>query len=427
MTSQQLQPPSAVSIEHHWLPTHSTAGSREQGNDRLEYATGLAQLLQRIENSYGKIKNPLTQSWQTMTIERVVREADDVRSFYLIPSNNRPLPNYRPGQHILLRIPAGQEGNVPPTRCYTISGLANPLHYRITVKRNIQTSSTTLEREHSNWASMSGYLHRFGIPGLNVEVRGPSGHFSSDLASPTSPLVLLSAGIGVTPSIAIANRILPCEPDRPVWMFYQTRTPTQTPLASELLQLARLYKNFHLVMAFSQITDIEPDSEQLSNVRLLSGRIAPETLAKLTPHADIGHAFLCGPNEWMHKLVTSLGDCGFDEDRIHFESFGGQMPSSTASHEPRDNHIPEEKSTVVQLLDSHKKLQYRSNEGSLLDQLQRGGADVTGGCRAGSCGSCITRLLSGSVKYSSGKEPDIETGWILPCVAQPTCDIALQL
>ena len=138
----------------------------------------------------------------------------------------------------------------------------------------------------------------------------------------------------------------------------------------------------------------------------------------------------------MEQLCESLPVYGIAGEWVHTESFGGELhpqaTAVTADEEIREALRAQEASGVntgcrVALADAGREILYRPGDGSWLDQLQRQGAEVAGGCRAGSCGSCMTRILKGRVRMRAGGTQTSPDGWVLPCVAEPDGDVTLQL
>ncbi len=403
--------------------TQRVATIDRQSADRSAQIYELVKMAQRSKATL------VSGHWRNVRIFKIISESSDVKSFYLSATDNRPLPFFHPGQHVIVRPaedtldcagkPLGQL-----TRCYTLSGNADPNVWRISVKR--QSAS---DCEATNRQSMSQYLHdQVGIGSL-LKVRGPSGNFSLASADPTSPLVLLVAGIGVTPAIAMAKTALATTLGRPVWMFYQARDPKDTPFSGALLQLAKANQNLALSFAFSKLAGLKNNTSGLENVRIEAGRQAAKNVIANIPFLTQGHFFCCGPNRWMREWIDALGDAGVDKARIHFESFGGQIESlaSNLVNDQNAHQTSNPNAYEIFLQDSQKTICFDGSQKSLLDQLSANGTDIASGCRVGSCGSCITRLLSGQVQYTSSVEADLEEGWILPCVARPCSNLALQL
>lgn len=379
------------------------------------------ELIAKIEDSHRHSAAPNTLNWLQMRVERIENESDEVKSFYLAATNSRPLPKSLAGQHVLVSNSGhissedAAAGRKPVSRCYTLSSTANPRYWRISVKRQAVPGEFCEQ-------SLSNYLHEKVSVGDHLQVKGPRGHFTIEKAG-LAPVLLFGAGVGVTPVVAMATALAEQQSDRPIWIFYQTQTPEQAALAGELIRLTKDYSNVTLNVAFSKIENLGK-GHRASNMQFLGGRVDPKKLAEMTPHFQTGHCFLCGPSQWMQDTIEALEQRGFAKNRIHYESFGSTLVT--------ENTSTETSTTVsdgfsVSCKDSKVALNFQVGQGSLLDQLQRAGADVAGGCRVGDCGTCMTKLLRGNLDRGATNCPDLQEGWILPCVAIPQSDVELQL
>lgn len=381
-------------------------------------------LLKKIEQSYCCSADQNVPEWAGMKVDRIVNESSDVKSFYLVPTHNRPLPRFKAGQHVAISNKQHLADHglnfAPISRCYTLSGVSNPKFWRISVKR--QQASHDGAGDISK--SFSNYLHNFVKPGHVLLARGPSGHFTLQAAG-QQPVVLLAAGIGVTPLISMIHESVHHQSRRPVFAFYQTQTPEQAALSNELVLLVQQHSELKLTIAFSKVSKSQCSKDPTGRIEFLGGRLTADDLTSRLPYQANGHCYLCGPNQWMHDLVESLVHKGFDRDRVHFESFGGVMPGTSSEADTHDSSSGEG-SFTISLRESQQSTAYESNCGSLLDQLQKSGADVLGGCRSGNCGTCMVKLLSGNVTHGKHTFKDLPTGWILPCVSKPTSDIELE-
>ncbi len=420
--SMKLRIPSARSLlsRESVLPVRRSVLSKEE--ERLADSEAL---LKMIEQSYCCAADQRVPDWTPMKVDRVVNESNDVKSFYLVPTHHRPLPRFQAGQHVAIsnkqHIADHGLNFAPQSRCYTLSGISTPKIWRISVKR--QQAPVDGSRDVSK--SFSNYLHNYVKAGHALLVRGPSGHFTLQSAG-DRPIVLLAAGIGVTPLISMIHESVHHYPQRPVFAFYQSQTPEQAALSSELALLAQQHSALKLSIAFSKVPQSQSATDPTGRIAFLGGRFATDDVVKRLPNRDNAHCFLCGPNQWMHDLVESLVNHGFERDRVHFESFGGVMPGRNSEADTSDTSSAEG-SFTVSLRESKQTTQYESKCGSLLDQLQKSGADVLGGCRSGNCGTCMVKLLSGNVTHGSHTFKDLPAGWILPCVSKLTSDIELEV
>lgn len=279
-----------------------------------------------------------------MHIARVVDECSDVRSIYLARSERLPLPRYEPGQHVLVAPLDTAASNSTDERrfefkprCYTLSAAPHPRMWRITVKNTkASTAISSADAAGPGFATgTSGYatgtsdfLHRYAVEGMQLRVTAPRGRFTLRAADPTAPLAFFAAGIGITPAFAMAAAALTDLP-RPVWLFYQSTSWSQTPLRHELIELAATYPHLQLTLALSRREREVGSSRlpifELPNVRLLQARFAAVELAATVPLAQQSHCFVCGPASWTEELCRALPTHGVPPERTHVESFGGAL------------------------------------------------------------------------------------------------------
>lgn len=236
---------------------------------------------------------------RTLRLIEKVAESDDVTSFVFEARDGGPLPAFAAGQHlpIALDVPGFAE---PVRRTYSLSGAPGRDRYRISVKREPRGVA-------------SRHLHDHLAPGAMLTAQKPAGDFV--LPCTNGPLVLVSAGIGVTPMVAMLHALVEEGGQRPVWFVHGARDGAHHPLAHEVRTLAAGCPAIRLHVAYSQARPedrLDYDS---------AGRIDGALLATLTSAAD-AHFLLCGPVGFMAAIQTSLEHRGVAADRIHTESFG---------------------------------------------------------------------------------------------------------
>jgi ferredoxin len=147
-------------------------------------------------------------------------------------------------------------------------------------------------------------------------------------------------------------------------------------------------------------------------------------LRRNLPHGR--HQFyVCGPGPMMQTLVPALREWGVLPGDIHFEAFGpaSVKPNVSAGNAPAPNTAP---AIEVRFSRSGRTLAWDGQDANLLDFAERHNVSVDSGCRSGSCGTCETRLVSGSVTYADKPDHDIATGHCLLCVGKPGSALVLE-
>jgi ferredoxin-NADP reductase len=277
-------------------------------------------------------------------------------------------------------------------RSYTIS--SSPIH-----RNYVEITPKRMEN-----GCVSVFLNERAKPGLKVEARGPYGQFYFDETIHKS-IVLISAGSGITPMISMLRYIDDLRQATSVMLLYCVRTAADIIFRSELARLERSLPNFKYEVCLSR-----PEPTWKGH----SGRLTGEFVSQHVIDLVSPTFFLCGPNGFMDNARQILSTLGVDPDRVLQESFG-ESKRSTESR-PREARPAE---TVV-FLHSQKVCQAPAGS-ALLDLAEKSGVQIPYGCRQGLCGTCATRVLSGTV------EMDVEAGltaeqknagYVLPCVSR---------
>ncbi|MEP3676052.1 pyridoxamine 5'-phosphate oxidase family protein [Sulfitobacter sp.] len=236
-----------------------------------------------------------------LKLARREQESKDITSFYFAPVDGRPLTPFRAGQHlpVELQIP-GQVGT--SKRSYSLSGAPDDrAHYRLSVKREAG-------------GLVSGFFHdKLHIGGV-IEAQAPSGDFV--VPNNDCPLVLVSAGVGLTPMISAlyANAQVP---DRSVWYVHGARSGADYAMGKEVAQLVSDNPQLRKRIYFSQ-----PEAGDVSGRDYdVAGRITVDDVLKINA-GENAHYMLCGPAGFLADLRNGLEAAGVAESRIHFETFG---------------------------------------------------------------------------------------------------------
>ena len=367
-----------------------------------------------------------TAAWQglrTFYVERKVLEdaSAQICSFYLVPEDGKHLPPFLPGQFLTfqLSIPVQSGGTQSVTRCYSLSDAPQPHSYRVSIKRAPAPAGDTFAPGVS-----SNFFHDHVVVGSRLQVRAPTGHFHIDRSD--APVVLIGGGIGITPMLSMLNWCLTEQSGREVWLFYGVRNKDELVLQTHLQKLALEHPNFHLHLCFSDAQPRDLETHPAGPVHVHQSRVDVVLLRRLLPLKPY-HFYICGPTPMLQSLVPALESWGVPDGRIHFEAFG---PASVARKKtaltPMGGSDAEAGAIEVTFAKSGKQLAWQASMGSLLDFAEARGIAVNSGCRAGGCGTCQTRILSGEVAYSQSPGFDVEPGSCLLCVCTPKSAVTLE-
>ncbi|TDD46660.1 MOSC domain-containing protein [Nonomuraea terrae] len=356
---------------------------------------------------------PRSEGWtgfRPMRVSRIARETPSVLSLYLEADGGEPLPVAGAGQYLTLRI--GGIGDPAPVRSYSLSSPPGAPAYRVSVKRE--------ELGH-----VSRYLHESLRVGAVVEVAAPRGDFV--LAPGTGPVLLVSAGIGATPVMAMLHRLATEHAERPVWWIHTTRNSTEHAFAREAHTLLTSLPDAHEHTFYTAAGTGEAGPGGVVH----HGRPTSESLRALGVPAD-ATAYLCGPASFMSAVRDMLLAVGLAAGRIHTELFGALAPitpgvtpgTATPPHQP-----PGEPGTgpLITFARSGLSVRWSPRYRSVLDLADACEVPTRWSCRTGVCHTCATPILAGDVNYSPDPLEPPAAGEVLICCARPEADLVLDL
>ncbi|QHG63666.1 pyridoxamine 5'-phosphate oxidase family protein [Pseudomonas putida] len=344
------------------------------------------------------------RQWLTWRVVRVEQESRDIRSFYF--AADEPVA-FLPGQHIPVRIPLGSDA--PLVRTYSLSCAPSDGYLRISVKAQ---------------GPASRYLHERVRAGDRLEVRLPMGSFTLDSSS-DRPVVLIGAGVGITPLIAMLRELLANGKGRRIHLFQGARSLSDLPFQQELAKLRQQAgTGLSVHRSLSQ-----PEAEAVQGRDYEhSGRLGIAQI-KATLALDDYDFYLCGPASFTQDVYEGLRGVHVPDARIHAETFG---PSTLRRHgddnRPTLQQPPAASEPVpVYFASSAKEARWAPGSGTLLELAEARGLSPEFSCRGGSCGTCKTKVLSGAVHYPIPPAEMPESGTALICCAVPAQALVLEL
>ncbi|WP_055129739.1 pyridoxamine 5'-phosphate oxidase family protein [Pseudomonas mediterranea] len=365
-------------------PNSMMTGSWEQAAERLQ-------------------AEALRSHWRSMRVERIVDESRGIRSFYLQANDGVGLPRFEPGQHLPVRVLLeGQQ--TPAIRTYSVSSSPSDEFLRISVKRD---------------GSVSSHLHERIQVGDWIEARAPQGDFTVQ-ASERRPLVLLGAGVGITPLLSMLREVVyqgkRINRMRPTWLIQSSRSVADLAFRDEIDELvARAGDKVKVLRVVSQ-----PPIDGPADSYDRAGRIDVELLKTLLPLNDYDY-YLCGPGSFTQALYDGLRALRIPDDRIHAETFGpSTLVRDIEVSVPAAEQVPmADEAVKVLFATSGKEARWEPGTGTLLELAEARGLNPEFSCRGGSCGTCKTRLSSGQVHYLNTPAQRLEADEVLICCAVP--------
>ncbi|KAL4912750.1 globin-like protein [Aspergillus aurantiobrunneus] len=287
----------------------------------------LANLMISKEADLYKSANGWTD-FRDFRVARKEPESDVITSFYLEPVDGQPLPPFLPGQYVSIQLPVPQL-NHPQCRQYSLSDQPQPTYYRISVRKDPGLNAADPSAPaHPGY--VSNLLHDTIHVNDTVKLSHPYGEFH--LANPTAahPLVLVSAGVGLTPLTSMVNTLTsgPTPNPRPIHFIHGAHTSASRAFQSHLQSLAQSLPSLTTTYFLTSPTDTDTQGTTYTH----AGRV---DLAKLDDAKDLfldnaeTEYYICGPTAFMLATKKALVAKGVDEARVHMELFGtGGVPAA---------------------------------------------------------------------------------------------------
>jgi len=352
---------------------------------------------------------PAWAGFRPLRVARVVRENPTVSSIYLTADDATELPTAEAGQYLTLRIPGA--GQPAPVRSYSMSSAPGASAYRISVK-------------HEPHGAASSYLTSKLRRGAVLDAAAPRGDFVLDTGA--SPVVLISAGIGLTPVLAMLHELAARRSEREVWWIHGARSRREHPLASEAHALLAGLPHAREHVFYSAAT---PSERRRAHAE--PGRLTKDKLVALALPASAS-AYVCGPGSFMADMTDALTTAGIDPARIHTELFGALPPinpglTMQAHRPPHQPPGPPGTGPLVTFARSAIATRFPAGGHSVLDLAEACDIPARWSCRTGVCHTCVTPLLSGDVAYSPDPLEPPGDGKVLTCCSRPGTDIVLDM
>jgi ferredoxin-NADP reductase/MOSC domain-containing protein YiiM/ferredoxin len=354
---------------------------------------------------------PAWSGFRPLRIVRRDEETATVVSLWLADGGGAALPAARPGQFVTLRLRA--DADAPALiRSYSLSARPGSAEYRISVKREPMGVVSTL-------------VHDDLRVGDTIEVAAPRGVFT--LGEAETPVMFASAGIGVTPVLAMLHELAARRASREVWWLHGSRNRAEHAFAEEAGSLLSELPNARSHICYSRPGPDDRPGEGSTT----SGRLSAELVARLgvPRHADV---YLCGPAAFMDEFAAALAGLGFDLSRIHTETFGAVAslePGVTTpmSGPPRRPPGPAGPGPAVSFARSNLSVNWSDEYADLLELAEACNVPTRWSCRTGVCHTCETPMLTGSVTYVPEPVDAPTNGDVLICSARPRTDVVLDL
>ncbi len=359
---------------------------------------------------------PAWSSRKTLLVcMNVIEETHDVKTFQFRAESDI-LFHFKPGQFVGIQIDID---GVKHNRSYTIaSSPTRPHLLELTIK--LDPSGV-----------VSPWLHQNIHIGSQLEVRGPAGRFNCmDISS--EKVLLISAGSGITPMMSMTRFWCDQALDKNIMFLNWVRGTQDIIFRRELALLDHQYQQLDV-----EIVCTQPGLNE--NWLGRRGRVNQTTFADMVPDIHERVVFCCGPDGFMQQVKQCLQTLNFDMANYHDETFdpGGKKKAKEAElRQIKQLEMTQKTQTKkavgpfnLTLIKSGKTIVVEAEQ-NLLEVLEAEGVDIESSCRAGNCGCCQVKKISGeTVTFNeTGLHADRKTkDYILTCTTQLVSDVELDL
>ena len=367
------------------------------------------------------IAPPAWSGFRSLRVTAVHKETSEVTSVVLEAADGSALPPSLPGQYLGLRLHPGNSSH-PIVRTYSLSGPSSSGRYRISVKRALGPGST--------------YIADCIRVGDSIETSAPRGEFL--LRAGTRPVVLISAGIGVTPVLSMLYALSSgsAQPSREVWWLHGARSASEHAFAKEARALLDAIPGSRSAIAYSRLSPTGPTGSTGPTDRLIGdfrieGHIDLTSLHKLGIPAEADF-YLCGPPAFFVDLKRDLVAYGVSPASIYQEIFG-PAPSIEPGVQKAERKLPHPPhgspgdGPLVSFSRSGLSLRWDSRFKNLLEFAEACDIPVRWSCRTGVCHMCECGLLDGNLRYAPEPLDQPAAGNALICCSTPISPIDLDL
>jgi len=354
---------------------------------------------------------PAWAGFRSLRVIDIQTESRDVFSLSLASPDGAALPSWLPGQSITLRLRSSDD-HPPLIRSYSLSNRPGSETFRISVKQELHGAAGEYLRGHVRI-------------GYSLDVAAPRGTFF--LNEGDGPVLLLSAGVGVTPVLSMLHALVQMHSTREVWWLYGARDGSEHPFAVEARTLLAGLTHSRSEVAYSR-----PAANDHQGVEYaVQGRLSAKLINNLGLPRD-ADAYLCGPVSFMADLRAALTSYGLDPARIHIETFGAEAAltpgiAATSSKLPHQPAGPRGRGPEVSFARSAITARWDSQYASVLGLAEACDVPARWSCRTGVCHTCETALLAGAVSYDPEPLEPPADGNVLICSAQPTEGVIIDL
>ena len=356
--------------------------------------------------------HPVAPGFRPLTVTAISHESADVLSLTMRSGDGSPLANALPGQYVVVRLQPVIGGRAI-FRSYSLSGPASTERYRISVKIEPNGAAGIYLRDHVR-------------VGDALDVSSPRGSFI--LGSEEGSVVLLSAGIGATPVLAMLHALAAARSTRQTLWLHAARDRQHHPFAAEVRRLMLALVHGRSYICYSRPGSSDQMGQDFDGIGHLSRSVFDQV--GVTPETDV---YLCGPTRFMADMKEGLAALGVPPERIHVELFNGSesMTPGVVGAVTRAPHLLKDDASTGPLVSfARSGIAAHWNASayqSILELAEACDVPVRWACRTGVCHNCESGLVSGAVAYGPEPLEKPADGNLLVCCSQPVRDVVIDL
>ena len=356
--------------------------------------------------------HPAARGFQPLAVMSIEQESTDVLSLTMQRTDGQPLQTALPGQYVVMRLPRSGNGQTL-FRSYSLSGPPSMERYRISVKIEPNGAAGTYLKERVRIGDM-------------LDVSSPRGSFI--LQSGERPVVLVSAGIGATPVLAMLHALAAAHSTRQVLWLHAARDRQHHPFGAEVRGLMLALAHGRSCVCYSKPGSRDKIGEDFKTAGHLSQSVLEEV--GVPRNADI---YICGPTRFMTDMKEALAALGVGPEQIHVEIFNSSEPMTpgVVGAATRAPHLPKDEANagpMVSFARSGIAAHWNASAyQSILELAEACDVPVRWSCRTGVCHSCESGLVSGAVVYEPELLEKPADGNLLVCCSQPIHDVVIDL
>ena len=400
----------------------------DHSRERLEHALQIAALSPGWRSSFGALLNartsgnaglmpeaaahPSPPGFRALAVAKIEQESTDVVSLTMNSADGQPLPMALPGQYVVVRLQP-TAGGPPLFRSYSLSGPPSTERYRVSVKIEPNGVAGAWLREHVRVRDV-------------LDVSSPRGSFI--LQPGERPVVLLSAGIGATPVLAMLHTLSARHSTQQVLWLHAARDGEHDAFGTEVSRLMPTLSRGRSYVCYSR-----PDSrDRVGEDFDAAGRLSVSVFRQIGFPLE-AEVYLCGPNRFMADMKAALAALGVEPKRVHVELFNGgesMSPGIVGGATPAPHPPASDTNTgpLVSFARSGIAAHWNaSTYQSILELAEACDVPVRWSCRSGVCHNCESGLVSGAIAYQPDPLENPAAGNVLICCSRPIGDVVLDL